>query len=168
MNALDRLLIGCILAAGVLFAGMVWVEHYGETKYASGYAAAVAAGQAQYDRDAAAARQTESDLRAQVAAREAAAIKKEHEYATNLEAAQRRVLTGVDRLRCPAASPVPAGAPPGDRPAAGAAAADGPGAELVPEAAADVLGIGATIAGIVRKYDEVVADYDKCRAVNAK
>jgi hypothetical protein len=38
----------------------------------------------------------------------------------------------------------------------------------VPEAAADILGDGATVAGLVRKYDRLTERFEKCRAVNAK
>jgi hypothetical protein len=38
----------------------------------------------------------------------------------------------------------------------------------VPEVAADLLGIAADAAGLVRRYAEVVERFDACRAVNAK
>jgi hypothetical protein len=44
MIALDRLLIGCILAVAALVAGTLQVRHYGAERYAAGQAAAVAAG----------------------------------------------------------------------------------------------------------------------------
>jgi hypothetical protein len=38
----------------------------------------------------------------------------------------------------------------------------------MPEAASDILGYGAAIAGLVSRYSEVAERYDTCRAVNAK
>lgn len=61
MSPLDRLLIGCMLLAGLLVGGVLQIRHYGAEWYAAGYSAAVAAGQVQHDLDAAAARKTESD-----------------------------------------------------------------------------------------------------------
>lgn len=168
MSPLDRLLLGCILAAAALFAGKGAVIHYGALRYQAGYDAAVAAGKEQHDRDAAAAHKIESDLRAQMAAKDADAYRKEQNYATNLEAAQRRVLTGADRLRCPAASPVPAGAAPGDRPAAGGPGADGEGPAMVPEVSADLLGLVADHQRLVQRYARVVERFKACQAVNAK
>jgi hypothetical protein len=172
MTALERLLISVLAAVVLLAVGILGVRAYGAHRYdaghAAGYAAAVAAGNAQRDRDAATARKTESDLRTQLAARDADAHRKEQKYASNLEAAQRRVRVGTDRLHCPAASPVQPAAAPADRPAAGGPAADGGGADLVPEAAADVLGDGATAAGLVRKYARLIQRFEACRAVNAR
>jgi hypothetical protein len=37
----------------------------------------------------------------------------------------------------------------------------------VPEAAADVLGIAAGVAGLVRRYERLEQRFDECRAVNA-
>jgi hypothetical protein len=166
MTALDRLLIGCILAAALLVGGVLGIQHYGAEQFKAGQASAVAAGEKARQVQADANRKTESDLRATLAAKDADAFTKEQTYATNLDAAQRRVRTGTDRLRCPA-SPVPAGAAPGDRPVAGGPAPDGPGAELVPESAADILGDAAAVAGLVRKYDRVVERFEACRALNA-
>ena len=179
MSAIERLLIGTFTAIVLLAAGILGVRVYGAHRYATGhaagyatghaagYATAIAAGKAQHDRDAAVALKTETDLRAQLAARDVTAHEKEIEHAQALADAQRRVRTGVDRLRCPAASPVQPAAAPGDRPAAAGPAVDGGGPELVPEAAADVLGYGAAIAGLVRRYERVVERFEACRAVNA-
>lgn len=168
MTALERLAIAAFTLAAVLLGALFGMKHYGTERYNDGYAAAVAAGQKQHDRDAAAALKTESDLRAQLAARDADATQKEQEYASNLEAAQRRVRAGTDRLRCPAAGPVQPTAAPADRPVAARPTTDGQGADLVPEAAADVLGYAAAIAGLVRKYDRLTERFEECRAVNAK
>lgn len=60
------------------------------------------------------------------------------------------------------------GAPAGDRPAAGGPGADVEGPAIVPDAAADLLGDTAAIAGLVRRYDRVVERFEACRAVNAE
>jgi hypothetical protein len=167
MSALERLLAGMILVLALLLGGAWWVRHYGAERYEAGQAAAVEAGeklrQAEADRN----RKTETDLRAQLAAADTDAYQKDQQHAQDLEAAQRRVRTGVDSLRCPAAGPVQPAAAPGDRPTAAGAAPDGQGAELVPDAAAEILGDGATIAGLVRKYDRLNERFEACRAVNA-
>ena len=167
MTVLDRLMLGCMLAAAALVVGVLGVRHYGAERYAAGQAAAVAAGKEARDSQAVANLAIESGLRTRLLEQDTASLRKEQEYASNLEAAQRRVRSGVDGLRCPAASPVPASAAPGDRPAAAGLAVDGPGPELVPEAAADLLGDGAAVAGLVRRYERVIQRFEACRAVNA-
>ena len=167
IDAFERFLVGLLIAAALGVAGWFGLHHYGAERYQAGYNAAIAAGKAQHDRDAAAYQKLESDQRAKNAARDVEANRKEQEYATNLADAQRRVRVGTDRLRCPA-SPVQPTTAAGDRPVAAATATDGAGPDLVPEAAADVLGYGAAIAGLVSRYAEVVERYDSCRAVNAK
>ena len=165
MMALERLAASVMLVLILLVAGALGVRWYGAAQYQAGHDAAVATGKAQYDRDAAAANKTESDLRAQLAARDADAFKKEQDHAASLEAAQRRVRAGIDSLRCP--SSVPAGAAPGDRPAAGGPEIDGPGPAIVPETAAALLGDGAAVAGLVRRYERLEQRFDKCAALNA-
>jgi hypothetical protein len=166
MTALERLLLAVVLVTGALLG----VRYYGAERYDSGhdagYAAAVDLGKKQRDRDAYLNQQTEDELRALLAAKDADAHRKEQEYASNLADAQRRVRAGTDRLRCPA-SPVQPGAAAENRPAAGGPAADGGGADLVPEAAADILGDGATAAGLVRKYARLIQRFEACRAVSA-
>lgn len=166
MSRLERVLAGILLLVALLALGALGIHRYGAARHQAGYDAAVAAGKAQYDRDAAAARKTESDLRAQLAARDADAFKKEQDHAASLEAAQRRVRAGVDSLRCPA-GPVPAGAAPDDRPAAGGPEADRAGPAIVPETASAILSDGAAVAGLVRRYERVVERFEACRAVNA-
>jgi hypothetical protein len=167
IDTLDRFLTGLVIAAALAVSGWFGLHHYGAERYNAGYAAAVDAGKAQHDRDAAAYRKLESDQRAKDAARDLDATRKDKEHAQALADAQRRVRAGTDRLRCPA-SPVQAAAAPGDRSVAAAPATDGAGPDLVPEAAADVLGYGAAIAGLVSRYAEVVQRFEECRAVNAK
>jgi hypothetical protein len=167
MSRLEQLLAGILVLIALAVAGWLGVLHYGAQQYRAGKDAAIAAGdklrQAEADRN----QKTESDLRAQLAARDADAFTKEQTYAANLDAAQRRVRAGADRLRCPA-SPIPAGAASGDRPAAGGPVADGAGPDLVPEAASDILGYGAAVAGLVRRYERLQQRFEACRAVNSQ
>lgn len=168
MTALERLLVAVAVAVVIAAGAWIGVHRYGAEQYDAGYAAAVDLGKKQRDRDAYLNQQTEDELRTLLAAKDADAHRKEQEYASNLADAQRRVRAGTDRLRCPAADPVQRGAAAEDRPAASAPAADGGGPYLMPEAAADVLGHGAAIAGIVSRYAEVLEDFEACRAVNAR
>jgi hypothetical protein len=162
-----RLLIGVVLAVLVALGGWLGISHYGAERYDAGYSAAVAAGKEARDSAAVAHLAIESGLRTQLLDRDTAALRKEQEYASNLADAQRRVRAGTDRLRCPTGS-VPAAPAPAGRSAAGGPAVDGGGADLVPEAAADVLGDGATVAGLVRKYGRLIQRFEACRAVNAR
>jgi hypothetical protein len=168
MTALQRILGAVILVLVLLLGGGIWIHHYGAEQYDAGYAAAVAAGKAQHDRDAAAARKTESDLRAQLRDKDADAKRKEDEYATNLQNAQHRVRAGADSLRCPAADPVPAPTAPDDRPAAGGPDPEAERPRIVPEVAADLLGVAADLARVVRQYDRITERFEECRALNAK
>ena len=169
MTALERLLVSVLASVVLLAAGVLSVRAYGAHRYGAGhdagYAAAVAAGKAQHDRDAAVAAKAESDLRAQLAARDVAAHQKEIEHAQDLADAQRRVRAGTDRLRCPA-GPVSTAAAPGDRPVAAGPAVDPGGPDLVPEAAA-VLGYGAAVASLVSRYERLEQRFEACRTVNA-
>lgn len=167
MSALERLTAAAVLVLILLLGGAWWVHHYGAEQYEAGRTAAIDAGKEQHDRDAADARKTESDLRAQLRGKDADALKKKEEYAANLDDAQRRVRAGTDRLHCPV-SPVPAGATPGDRPASGGSGAGPEGPDIVPETAAEILGDGADVAGLVRRYERVVERFEDCRAVNAR
>lgn len=167
IDTLDRFLTGLAIAAALAVAGWFGLHHYGAERYQAGYNAAVEAGKAQHALDDAKYRKLESDQRAKDAARDAEATRKDQEHAQALADAQRRVRSGTDRLRCPA-SPVQPATAPGDRPAASTPAADGAGPDVVPEVAADLLGIAADAAGLVRRYAEVVERFDACRAVNAK
>lgn len=164
MTSLDRLLCSALAAVLLVIGAWFGVRHYGAEQYQAGHAAAVAAGRAQLERDTAAARKTESDLRAQLREKDATAFTKEKEYATNLEAAQRRVRAGVDSLRCPGA--IPAASQAGDRPTAAGSAADGERLAIVPEVAAEILSDGADVAGLLRRYQRVVERFEACRAVN--
>ncbi len=168
MSALERLL--CSLLAAVLLSIGAWygVCRYGIQQRQAGYDAAVADGKASRDLEAQIARQTEDDLRAQLRAKDEDAHRKEQEHAQSLEDAQRRMRTGVDSLRCPAARAVPGIAASEDRPAAGEPATDGQGPAIVPEVAAEILGDGADVAGLVRRYERVTELFEVCRAMNNK
>jgi hypothetical protein len=168
MNPLDRLFITCFAVAGLLVGAAAAVRHYGAERYEAGQAAAVAAGEKARDSQAAANLAIESGLRTRLLEQDTTALRKEQEYASNLEAAQRRVRAGVDSLRCPAASPVPAGAAAGDRPAAAGIEVVAGGPSLMPEAAADLLGVAGDVAGIVRRYERLEQRFEACRAVNAR
>lgn len=168
MTRLQALLLGVLVAIALAVGAWVGVDEYGNRRYEAGYNAAVEDSIKQRDHDAEENRKTESDLRAQLAARDADAHQKEIEHAQALADAQHRVLSGTDRLRCPAASPVQSAAASGDRPAAANAPADGSGPDLMPEVAADVLGYGAAIASLVSRYDELTYRFERCRAVNAR
>ena len=166
-DALERFLVGLLIAAELAVASWLGLHHYGAERYDAGYAAAIATGKAQHDREAAAALKTESDLRAKLAAQDADATRKDQEHAQALADAQRRVRAGTDRLRCPT-NPVQPGTTPAIGSAASTPTTDGAGSDLMPEAAAVVLGYGAAIAGLVSRYNEIVERFDECRAVNAK
>jgi len=170
MKRVQEILIGVVLLGLLVAAAVFGLRYYGRVQYSSGrdagYAVAVAAGKAQHDRDAAAAVKTEADLRTQLATRDADAHRKEVEYAENLDAAQRRVRAGTDRLRCPA-GPIPVTAATSDRPAAGGSPADGQGLAVVPDVAADILGLAADHQRLLRNYERVVERFEACRAVNA-
>jgi len=168
VSALDRLLIGCILLAALLVGGALGVRHYGAERYQAGWDGAVAAGREQRDSDAAAALAIESGLRTRLLEQDTTALRKEQEYAANLDDAQRRVRAGVDRLRCPAASPVQPGAAAGDRPAAGGPGADGEGPSMVPDVSADLLGLVADHQRLVQRYARVVERFEACRALNTQ
>jgi hypothetical protein len=167
VDTVDRFLTGLAIAAVLAAASWFGLHHYGAERYQAGYAAAVDAGKAQRDREAAAYRKLESDQRAKDAARDADATRKDQEHAQALADAQRRVRAGTDRLRCPT-NPVQPAAAPASGPVASTPTTDGAGPDLVPEAAAEILGDGAAIASLVSRYAEVVQRFDECRAVNAK
>ncbi|WP_288379848.1 hypothetical protein [uncultured Massilia sp.] len=168
MSALERLAAEVLLVVLLVLSAWFGVRHYGAAQRQAGWDAAVAAGKEQRDHDAAIARETETTLRAQLRTQDAVALRKEQEHAESLEAAQRRVRSGVDRLRCPAAGPISAGTAAGDRPAAAGADGDGEGPAIVPEVAAEILGDAAAVAGLVRRYERVVERFDACRAMNSK
>ena len=120
MSQLRILLLGALTAIAFAVGALVSVNKYGNKRYEAGYNAAITAGQVQLASEAAENLKIESDLRAQLAERDADAHRKEQEYASNLADAQRRVRAGTDRLRCPT-SPVQPAATPADRPAAASA-----------------------------------------------
>lgn len=168
MTALQRVLAAVILVLVLLLGAAIWVHHYGAEQYDAGRDAAIAAGKVQHDRDAAAARKTDSDLRAQLRTKDADALEMERTYEISLDVAQRRVRTGTDSLRCPAAGPVPGATAPDDRPAAGGSDPEAERPRIVPEVASDLLGVAADLARVVRQYDRITERFEECRALNAK
>jgi hypothetical protein len=167
VSPLERLLGWVLVFVTLVCCGWLGLQHYGTEQYEAGRAAAIAAGDKLRQDEAERNRETESDLRARLSAADADAYRKEQEYATNLEAAQRRVRAGVDRLRCPASTLQPA-AQAQDRPAAGGPVPEPERPGIVPETAADLLGIAADVAGLVRKFDRVTERFEACRRVNSQ
>ena len=167
MTSVERLLCRLLTVAVLLIGAWFGICRYGIEQRRAGYDAAVADGRELRDLEAQIARETETALRAQLRVQDHDAYQKEKEHADSLEAAQRRLRAGVDRLRCPA-GPVPASAAAGDRPAAAGPALDGGGPAIVPEDAAAILGDAADVAGLVRRYERVVGRFEACRALNAQ
>lgn len=91
------------------------IRYYVHVQYDAGYgvghAAAVATGDAQRDLDAAIHLKKETDQCTQLAAKDTAVHQKEQKYAKTLDAAERRMHAGTDRLCCPASRVQPSGAP---------------------------------------------------------
>jgi hypothetical protein len=168
VSRLQDLMLQAVLGIALLLALWFVAHSYGAEKYDAGYAAAVAAGQAQHDSEAVAAQAIESGLRAKLLDRDTEALRKDQEHAQALADAQRRMRNGTDSLRCPAASPVHEAATPSSGPAAADAGIDGTGPAIVPETAADLLGIAGDVASLVSRYQQVVDRFDACRAVNAQ
>lgn len=167
MTAIERLIAAAMLALVLLLAGWIGVHSYGARRWQAGYDKAVDDGKARRDLEETIAQEREDALRAELREKDMAEFIKEKKYAASLEAAQRRVRAGDDRLRCPA-GPAPAAAPAGDRPAAGGPGVDGEGQAIVPEVAAEILGDGADVAGLVRRYERVIERFEACRALNAR
>jgi len=167
MTKIEQLLIGAIVLIGLALFGWLNLLDYGVKRYEDGFDAAIKIGKQRRDADAEINRQTEIDLRTQLGIKDTAALKKEKEHALSLAAAQRRILTGTDSLRCPA-RPVPATSTADDRSVAVGPASDAEGPELVPEAAADLVGIASDVERLVQQYDRVIQRFEACRAVNSK
>lgn len=167
MTSIEKLLMGAIVLIGLALFGGLNLLDYGVKRYDEGFDAAIKIGMQRRDADAEINRQTEIDLRTQLGIKDTAALKKEKDHALSLAAAQRRILTGADSLRCPA-RPVPATSTTGDRSVASGPASDVAGSELVPEAAADLVGIASDVERVVRQYDRVVERFEACRAMNAR
>uniref|UniRef100_UPI0012627183 hypothetical protein n=1 Tax=Proteus mirabilis TaxID=584 RepID=UPI0012627183 len=79
MTVLDRLMLGCMLAAAALVVGVLGVRHYGAERYAAGQAAAVAAGKEARDSQAVANLAIESGLRTRLLEQDTASLRKEQE-----------------------------------------------------------------------------------------
>ena len=167
MTTLQRFATVTLLLVVLLLGAWFGVSHYGAEQRQAGYDAAVAEGKEAREAAAVAALAIESGLRTRLHERDAAALRKEQEHAESLQAAQRRMRAGIDRLRCPA-GPVPAAAPAGDRPTATGTDADGERLEMVPDVAGDILGLAADHQRLLRNYERVVERFEACRVVNAK
>ena len=167
MTAIERFAAQILVMVLLLLGTWFGIRHYGAEQRRVGYAAAVQDGEEARDAAALAAVAIESGLRSRLLEQDTTAFTQERKHAESLEDARRRVRAGVDSLRCPA-GPVPAGAPAGDRPAAGGPAAAGEGLDLVPEVAADILGLAADHQRLLRNYGRVVERLEACRLVNSR
>jgi len=167
MTIIHRVIAAALLALALLLAGWIGVRNYGIERWQAGFDKAVAVGKERRDLEAAVAQEREAALRAELREKDAAEFIKEKKHAASLEAAQRRVRAGDDRLRCPA-GPVSAATPAVDRSIAGGPSVDGERQAIVPEVAAEILGDGADVAGLVRRYERVVQRFEACRALNAR
>lgn len=168
MRSIDDLMIDAALVVVVGVGGWFYASHNAAEHYREGYAAAVAAGQVQREHDTAINRETETHWRTLLAARDAEAYRKDKEHAQALADAQRRMRAGTDRLLCPAANPVHEATATSAGPAAAEPGVDGARPAIVPQTAADLLGIAGDVAGLVSRYQQVVDRFEACRAVNAK
>lgn len=168
MSVLHKLLIGLAASALMAILALCSLQHYRTTCYQLGYDAAVAAGKVAREKETVIAEKKESDLRAQLAAKDAYAFKEKQKHDQALEDAQRRVRTGIDSLHCPAAIPVPAGETPGNRPATGGLEVEPAGPTIVPETAADILGVAGHINGLVQRYERLEQRFDSCQALSEK
>lgn len=170
MTAIERFALKVFAALLALVGAWFWHTHAvssaREEGDKAGYDRALAAGQAKYESERERNRKVEGDLREANRLKDVAAATKEQTYAENLNAAQRRMRAGTDSLRCPSASPVQAGASPADRPDTSGPSFDESGAGVMPEVAADILGLAADSARLVRKFDRLAERYDACRALN--
>jgi hypothetical protein len=166
VTALHRFALQVVLLVGAIAAGWLWHLSEVSTARKAGYSAAVAAGEKQRAIDADIALGRERNLRAKLAAADAAATTKETEHAETLAAAQRRVRAGTDVLRCPTANPIQHTAALADGPTTGGSSPDGPGTAVMPEVAGDILRLAADTGRVVRNYQRVVERLDACIALN--
>jgi len=72
------------------------------------------------------------------------------------------VRAGTERLRCPGAK-IPASAAPDNSATASGPSNEGRSGDLVPQAAVDILGIGARIRGLVRERNDLIDKYNAAR-----
>lgn len=156
-----KVLGGIIL---VCLATLGW-NHYISKVEQRGYDRAVAEGKIALQQEKDLALAVERDLRKQLANEQRLNFEKETRHAQELADAQRRVRAGTDRLLCPTVRKVPGTSTDPGGPAAGGPAPDEEGDRIVPEVAAEILGDGATIAGIVRKFQRLEKYYAVCKAV---
>jgi len=167
MTTIERACVALILLSSLAVAGSIGILNYGHAKYDDGFADAIAAGKEQLDFATELARRTEDELRVQLRAQDDMASNKEKEHAESLAAAQRRMLTGVDSLRCPART-VSVATATEHRPAASGPEVDLGRPGLMPTASADLLGVAGDIAGLVRRYERLEQRFDACRALTIR
>ena len=166
MTTIERSLAALIVLAGLVVLGWLGVMHYGGTRYNAGFADAVNVGKERLAFETELARRTEDALRVELRAKDDMAFTKEKKYVDSLAAAQRRMLIGVDSLRCPT-GPVSAADASEHRPDPIGSEIDPRGSGLVPEASADLLGIASNVAGLVRRYERLEERFEACRTLNA-
>jgi hypothetical protein len=166
VSALERYAIGAMAGLLVLFAAWLWHRSEVNAAHERGYSEAVAAAEIERDLAAEESRRKERVWRDAFVERNEKFQHKEQGYETALADAQRRVRAGTDRLYCPASNPVQASTAPADRSIPVPPEGDGAGTPVVPEVAADILGLAAATGKLVRKLDEAEELYNACRALN--
>jgi len=150
-----------LAAVGALwFAGHRYLEQVEQR----GYDRAVAEGLKQHAKDMAKAQEETESLRAAMRDQDERRYQENQRHEAQIADLERRARAGAVRLFCPAASTVSATAASEDRPAAAGRGTE-EGQPLVPDAAADVLRIGAGIARDVRDYNDLLQRYEACRAI---
>jgi hypothetical protein len=165
VSALE-VLVAKVLGGVLLILSGVWAfSHYVGVVEQRGYDRAVRDGEIALQLEKDRALVTERKLRKQLSDEQRLAREKETRHAEELKVAQDRVRAGTDRLLCPKSRKIPGPSPGADRPAAGGPATDGGGEAIMPDVAAEILGDGAAIAGIVRKFQRLEGYFAVCRAV---
>jgi len=152
-----------LLVSAVLAGLWLAASRYLAVVEQRGYDRAVRDGEQAREVQAQQALNAERDLRALLEVEQKQRFKESQEHAKNIADLQASARAGAERLRCPAARPVPVPATPADRSiAAGPGPADG--TELVPEASADVFGIAGGIAEVVRQRNALIVRFNAARA----
>jgi prophage endopeptidase len=154
MKELDRLLIGCILVVGALFASVLGVKHYGAERYTAGHAAAIAE-RAQADAKAVSKRLADnSTLAAKQVASNATITEEKHE---EIQPVRERIVT----RRVYVGSAICGDGPTAPAEAQGAASSDGtdsPGRLVRPDVERDLVALKLAV-------EEDLATGRACQAV---